>query len=195
MSRSRRGANARKGLPEIVAAAFLFVLAAGSVVVAGEAPGKRYPGGFRDLAWGMRFEEARAIYPDLEVREKVSGPEGDVWECRRGKEDRVSGPVTFDAIDYRFTGGGFDGILATVRNAHGDANPTARRAFDHYRSVVASRFGEPSAQGEAQDRNAGGEAYALWRGGGTRIMTWWKADEGGSRKDVFRLEIRRSVSP
>jgi len=178
-----------------IAAACLFVLTAGSAVLAGEMPVERSPDGFRDLRWGMRFDAARAVYPDLVVREKVSGPEGDVLECRRGKEDRISGPVTFDAIDYRFVGGGFDGVLATVRNAHGDANPRARKAYDHYRSAVTARFGEPSAQGEALDRNSGGETYALWKGGGTRILARWKSNEGGSRQDVFRLEIRRSVSP
>jgi len=187
-------ADAQTGLLGKTVSICWFVLTVGSAVLAGDTPVERYPNGFRDLAWGVRFEEARAIYPDLEVREKVSGSAGDVWECRRGKEDRVSGPVTFDAIDYRFVSGGFDGILATVRNAHGEANSPARTAYDHYRSAVTARFGEPSAQGEALDRNGGGEAYALWRGGGTRVMTRWKANEGGFHQDVFRLEIRRSVS-
>jgi len=160
---------------------------------AGEAPGAKGPGGFRDLLWGMSFAEAHSVYPDLEVLWKAKDSVGETWQCRRAKEDRVSGPVTFDSIEYQFFDGRFDRVVAMVRNAHGASDPPARKAFDHYLKAVTERFGEPSARAEVLDRTTDGEAYALWKSEDARVLVHWKANEGNGREDVFRLEVRRPV--
>ncbi len=104
--------------------------------------------GFRELRWGTSIEQSSKIYQDLYFEKYViSNSKEEPWKVyvRRVEHGDIEN-VTFDSIEYWFTGDHFYQVRAVLHSRIGPRTLVTRaeNAFDKITGKLRNRYGDPS---------------------------------------------------